>query len=198
MALGLTGLAGDFLGSATSKLTRSGGVTVVPRVTETWEDSVQKLTLALEAWLERPPLDDATRERCRATASRTAWSDLFEHYKTAYARALDSISDRSRRGMTQNRRPRPKLAVEPSSESRPQLRFFEVGATLPAHRITAGDAAEQGSQVAALSVHVVGELRAERRRRVSLQPVPQPVHPVHELKGRSLDVELLSVLDGLR
>ena len=136
LGVGVPTITSDFAGFGRwangAKLGADDGVTVVARIGVRYETAVENLAAALELALERsPPQLAALRERCRATADRTSWRDLFAHYLEAYASADARVDERAKLRVPQARRPAAQITVQPASTAKPRLRYFDVAATLP-------------------------------------------------------------------
>ncbi|MBK8977069.1 MAG: alpha-glucan family phosphorylase [Planctomycetes bacterium] len=110
------------------------GVVVLQRVGVDDATAAHRLADEIERFLEEPvEARQSRRERCRETATRTAWTDLFEYYETAYERSLVGAATRSARAPARPAAPRPKppVRIEPAKGRAPRLNYFDVAATLP-------------------------------------------------------------------
>lgn len=136
MAVGVptvtTDLAGFGRWALQEGLTREDGIAVIRRERVPYADVRAALVAEIGRFLAEPPDHAAMRERCRAAAGRTAWSDLFTHYQTAYAQAMESVQRRSVAGVPQFRLPRRELPAPGATGITPRLSSFEAAATLPA------------------------------------------------------------------
>lgn len=110
------------------ELERANGVIVIERTTKAYAEARSELVRHIEQHLVEPMEDPI--DACRLTAARTSWSDLIEHYDTAFSMALSAVQDRLERGVPFIRRPKQPMAVKGES-SAPRLRRFDVSATLP-------------------------------------------------------------------
>jgi phosphorylase/glycogen(starch) synthase len=108
------------------------GVYVLPRIDVPFDGAAEKLAHVLEEHLARPRDRARTAEICRATARRTAWTDLIAHYDRAFHGALTAARERNAKTGAPAFRPRPiePASARPTSE-RPRLARFDVAATLP-------------------------------------------------------------------
>lgn len=108
------------------------GVYVLPRIGVPFNEAVQKLAHVLEEHLARPRDRARTAEICRATAQRTAWTDLIACYDRAFRGALGGARERNSKAGAPAFRPR---LIEPSSplaiSERPRMARLDVAATLP-------------------------------------------------------------------
>jgi len=132
LALGVPTITTDHAGFGrwvqATKLGPKDGVTVVNRARRTYEEGVDQLVQDLEAFLAKG--SPASEAACRATAQRTAWTDLIANYDQAFELALEAVQQRLVAGVPLRRKPR--RAVSPRGEGRaPRLTRFEVSATLP-------------------------------------------------------------------
>jgi len=106
------------------------GVHVQPRVGIDDATSARSLAALLEVVLaeERDRAD--VQAACRRTAQKTAWTDLIERYRAAFARALAAATPRLKQRSTL--RPRVVVPAAPAGTTqRPHLVRFEVKATMP-------------------------------------------------------------------
>ena len=136
LALGVPTVTTDYAGfgrwARDAGIQSDEGVTVLSRVHVEYATALQAMTDELERLLRSEVDAQAMRTACRKTAARTAWSDLFRHYDTAYQTANDAVHERLKRGVQQKRRPRQKMQIQnQKSDSQPRLRHFEVSSTLP-------------------------------------------------------------------
>ncbi len=125
-----TDLAGFGRWAIEAGLGPADGITVIRREKVPYPEVVATTTSAIEAFLAAGHGNGALRERCRSAAGRTAWKDLFAHYRTAYDTALAAVQKRSQAGVVQFRLPRRALP-SPGSGTTPRLSSFEAAATLP-------------------------------------------------------------------
>ena len=106
------------------------GITVLPRVHREYGVVVEAMAEELTRFLSTT--DRVSYDDCRATAARTAWTDLFSNYETAYAAALARVDGRSKAGTVQTRRPKRILKIDAAPTSEPRLTHFEVAGAVPA------------------------------------------------------------------
>jgi len=133
LALGVPTVTTDYAGfgrwALAEELGPADGVTVLHRARQTYEDGLAQLVEVIEEFLaegSRP----ASADVCRATATRTAWSDLIASYDAAFAVALQAVQERLVKGVPLRRHP--KRAIAPRGDGRaPRLSRFDVEATLP-------------------------------------------------------------------
>ena len=135
LAVGVPTMTSDFAGFGRWVLEQGlgpgDGVTVVQRIKKSYEEVVSTLASTLSALVAEQTSDEARVAACRATAQRTAWSDLIRNYETAFASAMEAIETRSSRGIPQARRPVQAHPVRTSEGVRPRLVTFDVANTLP-------------------------------------------------------------------
>ena len=136
LALGVPTITSDYAGfgrfAESESLGPEDGVTVLHRVGRHYDDAVRSLHDELGGFFEATPAAVATlRDRARAAARRTDWSDLFRHYETAYSAAAAAIENRMSQGTAQTRKPRRQVVTNPVSARRPRLQYFDVSAVLP-------------------------------------------------------------------
>ncbi|MCE9595253.1 MAG: alpha-glucan family phosphorylase [Planctomycetes bacterium] len=136
LAVGVPTITTDYAGfgrwARSVGLTREDGVTVLERVGKTDALAAEELAAEMERWTSEPIDYPRTYEICRATAQRTAWTDLIQHYDRAIAMALERTATRVAQTGGAAGRPRALVAVSPSEEpKRPRLVPFQVSATLP-------------------------------------------------------------------
>ncbi len=124
-----TDLAGFGRWAVSAGLGPADGITVLPREKVPYADVTASLVAAMARFLAEPASEEL-RERCRNAAGRTAWKDLFAHYRQAYDQALAAVQSRSKSGVVQFRLPRRSLP-SPGSGTTPRLSSFEASATLP-------------------------------------------------------------------
>lgn len=133
LAVGVPTITSDYAGFGRwllhEELGPTDGVTVLRRVRVPYEQVVESLTAILEERLRGEGL--APAERCRSTAARTAWRDLFANYEQAYSLALEAVERRAREGVPLALKPRRSLEVRTTRPRTPRLVPFEVAATLP-------------------------------------------------------------------
>ena len=128
LAVGVPTVTSDYAGfgrwAQGEDLGTASGLTVLERVHRPYRAAVDALTRVLEDFLatETP----VTRETCRETAQRTAWSGFFENYRSAYDAALAAVRGREDAGVPQKRRARRTIKVEPTREQTPRLTHFDV------------------------------------------------------------------------
>lgn len=132
LALGVPTVTTDYAGfgrwALSEGLGAADGVTVLSRAHRTFDEGTEELVRTLETFLAQGPSADT--ETCRATAQRTAWSDLIANYDQAFDSAEKAVQERLVSGVPLRRRPR--RTVAPSGDgSAPQLSTFEVSATIP-------------------------------------------------------------------
>jgi phosphorylase/glycogen(starch) synthase len=136
LAVGVPTLTTDCAGfgrwASDNGLGSKDGVYVLPRIGVPFEEAVDKLAHVLDEHFARPRDRERQAEICRATARRTAWTDLIACYDQAFHRALVAARDRNSKAGIPAFRPRliEPTAVQPPSE-RPRLSTFDVAATLP-------------------------------------------------------------------
>ena len=106
------------------------GITVLARQHVPYADVTTALVNALERYLCQQPADAVTAARCRLTAERTSWKDLFANYRNSYALSITAVQQRSTAGIVQFRLPRRALP-SPGSGTTPRLALFEAAATVP-------------------------------------------------------------------
>lgn len=133
LAVGVPTVTSDYAGFGRWML-REGfgppdGVTVLRRVRVPHEEIVESLAAILEERLRGQGL--APAERCRATAARTSWDDLFSNYEDAYSRALEAVEHRAKEGVPLTLKPRRPVEVRPTRPRTPRLVPFQVAATVP-------------------------------------------------------------------
>ncbi|MGA0058691.1 MAG: alpha-glucan family phosphorylase [Planctomycetota bacterium] len=136
LALGVPTITSDYAGfgrfAESEALGREDGVTVLHRLGRHYDDAVRSLHDELgEFFATSRDAVLALRDRARAAARRTDWSDLFRHYESAYAAAAAAIENRMSQGAAQTRKPRRQVVTNPVSARRPHLQYFDVSAVLP-------------------------------------------------------------------
>ncbi|MFO1052182.1 MAG: alpha-glucan family phosphorylase [Planctomycetota bacterium] len=136
LGVGVPTITSDFAGFGRWAIGESigaeDGVAIVKRVGVRYDLAVDNLVEALETALLRTPAQiKALRAKCRATADRTSWRDLFAHYQQAYEAADAKVDTRAAQRVPQTRRPAAQIVVEPASTAKPRIRFFDVAATVP-------------------------------------------------------------------
>jgi len=127
-----TDCAGFGVWAVASSAGSPDGVTVVHRVGVAEDAVLESLTAALRELVAADGDREALAAACRATAAKTSWSDLGEHYLAAYGAALRTADERCAKAYVPHYRPKVSVPVR-SSESldRPRLFEFDVAATLP-------------------------------------------------------------------
>jgi phosphorylase/glycogen(starch) synthase len=136
LAVGVPTITSDYAGfgrwARAEGLGSDDGVTVLSRVGWRYELAVEDLAKEIDGFLAATP-EQAVRLRARSreAAARTAWSDLFAHYRSAYEAAGAAIGERLGTGVPQTRKPRRQVVVTPASASAPRLRYFDVSAVVP-------------------------------------------------------------------
>ncbi len=134
LGVGVPTITSDYAGfgrwALANKIGPEHGVTVLRRVRRAYADVRHDLVDALATFLTEPPDAAEIAPICRATAARTAWSDLIGSYEVAYRAALDAVQGRLERGVPLVRRAKQPLAVVGESQA-PRLTRFDVSATLP-------------------------------------------------------------------
>jgi phosphorylase/glycogen(starch) synthase len=135
IALGVPTVTTDYAGfgrwAVDHGLGPESGITVIHRIGVQYGVVVEALADAIERLIAPGRDVEQTARACRRTAARTAWSDLFAHYKEAYRRALDRVGERMRQGVPQRRRPKATIALQPRAGAAPRLTTFEVAVMLP-------------------------------------------------------------------
>ena len=136
LAVGVPTITSDYAGfgrwAESQGLSPDNGITVLKRVHVEYSAAVEALDGVLEDFVANPGDPKKRAKQCRETASLTAWTDLYAHYETAYASALESVQERLEQGVLQRRRPRQKVHVQPVPDRRrPRMLTFDVSATLP-------------------------------------------------------------------
>ncbi len=126
-----TDCAGFGLWAQQRGLRARDGVQVIARHRSDYATARDALVQLLEAAVVQPGERSAIHDACRKTAQLTAWSDLIQHYETAFRIALEAAELRA--GTTTAYRPRfTALPVTPTAVGqRPQLQRFDVAPTLP-------------------------------------------------------------------
>ncbi|MBL8859122.1 MAG: alpha-glucan family phosphorylase [Planctomycetes bacterium] len=102
------------------------------RLVNGFDTLIEPLAKVLEGFMKEPRDRDVTYKTCRQTAQLTAWSDLVEHYKTAFTAAMRCADARARRVPRPLRKRQTMHVVTPQEGSRPRLTKFNVAASFPA------------------------------------------------------------------
>ncbi len=137
LGVGVPTITSDYAGfgrwASAEHLGPTDGIAVLERVGKDHDRTVARLAEQIEAFLSRPTADaEALRTRCQQTAARTAWSDLFRNYRSAYTTALQAAEKRDGRPVSRPRAAVLPVKVEPAtSVGGPRLSYFDVSATLP-------------------------------------------------------------------
>ena len=119
------------------------GVTVLPRMNKTREESVDALynTLLYYATCSDQELD-TQRLAVRALSDHTSWNDFFCQYKTAYAKALCRAQERTQALNDARKQESLNKVIAARSSAMPYLRTVTVVATLPVALCRLRDIAE--------------------------------------------------------
>jgi phosphorylase/glycogen(starch) synthase len=137
IAVGVPTVTSDYAGfghwAKQQGLSAESGISVLRRVHAPYRDAVAGMVGVLEDFLASAPGEGlrVSFDVCRQTAARTAWSDLFANYETAYQAAMGSVQKRANAGVPQTRRAPRTVTLPTAKEPRPRLTHFEVTAALP-------------------------------------------------------------------
>jgi alpha-glucan phosphorylase-like protein len=108
------------------------GVTILRRAGVPEPDAAASLAQRIERFVAEELGREGVVETCRATASRTSWTELIGRYYQAFDAALELARSRAAEQPMLRFRPRVAMPVAPAPDGRrPRLFGFEVSATVP-------------------------------------------------------------------